>query len=177
MGISPALAKKIAEAKTSGGGNNIKDGKYDLIVKKILVDQMFNGTMFIAEFEVQAAKKTHDTVDPNSVGSECSFALNLDTNKSALGNAKSFLFGLFNLDEASTSNDDFMTLIQEYAGEKGSEASLKARGMIVKAATFRKVTKTGPNAGKEGVYPKWEGIEQTEGEIAERRKILDSKTK
>lgn len=170
MGISPALAKKIAEARASAGGNNIKDGQYVMVVKKLLVDQKFKGTFFVAEFDVVDSDKTHATVEPNLPGTDCSIALNLDSNVSAPGNMKQFFLGLFNKDEATVDSKELVELISKNTGD-----DQPARGMLVECATYRKVTKTGVNAGKEGVYPKWSPASEgnSPAEIAARRKSLD----
>lgn len=172
MGISAALAKKIAEARATAGGNNIKDGQYVMLLKKSFVDDKHKGTMFIAEFDVVDCEKTHPTIEPNQKGTDCSIALNLSTNVSAPGNMKQFFLGLLNLDEATVDQKELMAKIEEYTSEKQP-----GRGMLIECSTYRKVTKTGPNAGKEGVYPRWYPVSAEDGnspaEIKTRRAELD----
>jgi hypothetical protein len=171
MGMSPALLKKIAEARATAGGNNIKDGEYVLLVKKIIVDSKFKGTTFIAEFDVVDCEKTHATVEPNPKGTDCSIALNLDTNVLAPGNMKQFFLGLLGLDEATTPAAKLGEEMSKYTAD-----DQPGRGMLIECSTYRKVTKTGPNAGKEGVYPRWYPASEgnSSAEVAARRKVLDA---
>lgn len=174
--ISPQLAKKIADAKASAGGNNITDGIYIFLIKRLIVEQKFKGTMFIAEVDVVESEKVRDDVEPNKVGTAASYAVNLDSNVSAPGNMKQFILGTAGLDEATTTSEKFMEELQRLAGEGQG-----ARGMLVACETYRKVTKTGPNAGKEGIYPRWSVVSAEDGnsetEIASRRKELDAAKK
>lgn len=174
MALTKALLKKIAESRATAGGNNIKDGDYILVVKRLLVDQKYKGTMFIAEFDVVESAQTREDVTPNAPNSDCSIALNLDTNASAPGNMKQFFLGLLGKDEATTPTEELIKDMEKYTGEDN-----KARGMLVACSTYRKVTKTGPNAGKEGTYPRWARVSETEGNtedaIKARRAELDEK--
>lgn len=170
MAIPQALLKKIAEARATQGGNNIKDGNYVLVVKKLMIENKFKGTFFIAEFDVVDAEPTRQDVEPNAVGTDCSIALNLDSNVSAPGNMKQFFLGLLGLEEATTTTEQLMKEIAKYVGEDNA-----ARGMLVEASTYRKVTKTGANAGKEGVYPRFSPAtgENTAAQVKARRAELD----
>ncbi|MEO9194311.1 MAG: hypothetical protein ABI445_11660 [Polyangia bacterium] len=177
MGIPAALAKRIAEAKTTGGGNNIKDGNYGLLIKKLSCEGKFKGTCFIAEFDVVDSEKTHATIEPNTVGSDCSFVLNLDKNpETALGNLKGFYCGLLGVEESAISQSELADKIVEYCSDDN-----KARGMLICASTYRKVTQKGPNAGKEGVYPRFSPVDAANGnapaDIAKRRAELDAERK
>ncbi len=169
--ISPLLAKKIAEARATAGGNNITDGQYVMQVLKLTVDQKFKGTFFVAEFLVVDSEKTHPTIEPNRVGTDCSIALNLDSNVSAPGNMKQFFLGLLGLDEATTDSQELVAAISKYTSD-----DQPARGMLIECSTFRKTTKTGPNAGREGTYPRWSAAPEgnTPAEIKARRTKLDS---
>lgn len=178
MAIPANLQKKIAEAKMTAGGNNIKDGDYEFVVKQIICEAKYKGTFFIPEFDVLKAQKTHSTIEPNTVGSDCSAAWPLDTNgpagEAAKGNIKQFLCGLFDLPE-SVGMEEIMKVANDYAGPAGSEDALRARGMLVRASTFRKAVKSGPNVGKEGCYPRFSPVtDQTPEQVAERRKKLDA---
>lgn len=178
MAIKKELLKKIADAKTSVGGTPIRDGEYILVVKRILCEEKFKGMFIIPEFDVVEAEATHETVKPNPPGSDCSCAWAMDkagkAGEAAKGNIKQFAEALLDLAGA----DEIMAKLGEYAGESGSEDSLRARGMLIAARTQRKKTQTGENAGKEGVYPVFFHIEgQTDEEIAARRAELDSKNR
>lgn len=172
MGISPALAKKIADAKTSVSGNRIKDGEYELLVRKIICESKYKGTMFIVEFDVVDSAPTHEKIAPNAPGTECSVAFSLDApgpgGDAAKSNAKQFLLGLLGLEDGEA---DFMEKLVEYCDD-----DQPGRGMLVNCATYRKTINSGKNAGTEGCYPRF--AQATEGnsdkEIAARRKKLDA---
>lgn len=170
MPLDQDLANKIASAHATVGGTPIRDGRYVMAVKSVMLKKTFKGDMFIAEFRVEEAEKTHHEIDPNPVGSSCSLALNLTSNVSAPGNAKQFVLGLLGLDEAKTQNDTVAKKIMECVEGDGK----KVRGMLVYCETYRKQTKTGANAGKEGVYPRWSHVpEQTPQDIAARAADLE----
>lgn len=182
MPMDPKLAKKIAQAKTSKSGINIKDGDYVLMVKKLICDEKHNGTMFIAEFKVIASEKSHETIEPNKEGTDCSVAFGIgaggDKGTAALGNAKQLTCALFGLDEED--DEGFAAKCQEYVGlEKEDAIVTKAAGMLITASTYRKKTQKGPNAGKEGCYPRFGHVDTENGNapdaIAERRAELGLK--
>jgi hypothetical protein len=180
MGIPAQYAKQIAEAKTSNSGTRIKDGEYVLLTKGVLCDQLFSGLFVIPEFDVVEAKKTHETIEPNAVGSDCSCAWQLDKTgkpgEAAKGNIKNFFCGLFGKSEDDTTS--LVDLVSQYAGGKTDPDRFRARGMLVIARTYRKVTQNGPNTGKEGVYVKFSRVPAEDGnsetEIAKRRAELDA---
>lgn len=183
MALSEALAKKIANAKVSGAGNRITDGDYVLMVKQIICEQKYKGTFYIPEFEVVESAKTHPTVEPNVKGSDCSCAFDIEAagakGEAARSNAKQFVCALLGLDEEKVSEADFIAKAGEYAGGKGTPDALRARGMYVACTTFRNTIKTGPNAGKEGAFPRFSHVGSEHGntaaEVARRREALDSK--
>lgn len=90
MGLIENLAAKAAMAKATQGGNFIKPGGYLFEIQKLIADQKRGGNMFIVEFKVLEATKTDPTVDPNPVGSSCSYVVNLDKD-SGPGDMKKFI--------------------------------------------------------------------------------------
>lgn len=187
MAMSPALAKKIAEAKMSSGGINIRDGAYVFIVKRVMCESKFKGTFFIVEFEVHEATKilvvdkdgrTLD-VEPNKVGTSCSVAFGVEqpgkAGQAAQSNTKQFVCGIYGLDDKTTSEEKFAEL-----ASKITQDDQPARGMMVIAETYRKITQSGPNAGKEGTYPRFFPVGEPDNspeQIAERRARLDAEKK
>src|SRR5881398_1708922 len=95
MAISAALAKKIADASPTGGGNIIVDGDYVLLIKELLLKDGFKGNSFISKFDVVIAQEKRPGVVPNQPGTDCYQALNLDSNKMAPGNMKQFFNALW----------------------------------------------------------------------------------
>mgnify|MGYP001590684624 CR=1 FL=1 len=182
MGLSPALLKKLKEAKATAGGNNITDGSYIFEVAELILDAKRKGTMFIPRLLVVESEKILVDVEPNQVGSTCSNALNLDTNVSAPGNAKAFFMGLLNMTESEADEvvekrkvdgeevefKRWMVKMDEY-----TRPSQLARGMLVGDETYRKTIQTGPNAGKPFTAHNWVYIAQTSAEVAARRKAQD----
>ncbi len=182
MPMDPKLAKKIADAKTSKSGNNIKDGDYVLQLEKLICDEKYTGTMFIAEFSVVASDKTHETIEPNKPGSKCSVAFGIgaagDKGSAALSNAKQLVCSVFGLEEDDS--EGFNQKCAEYVGKEDEPAfNTKAAGYLLTCSTYRKKTQKGPNAGKEGCYPRFGHVDAESGnspsEIAERRSALGLK--
>lgn len=176
--LSGALAKKIADARATAGGNQIKDGSYVFLIRKIILDEKFKGNFFIVEFDVVMSAAQRDDVEPNKVGTDCSMALNLDTNKSAPGNMKQFFCALLGKEDAELQGEAYLDEVAKYTGDEQP-----GRGMLIEATTYRKVTLTGPNAGKEGTYPKFahvsaeadeNGMDNTSARVKTRRGELDA---
>jgi hypothetical protein len=174
--IRNPILMRIAKAQASNGGNYIRDGIYTFCVAKIILDQKQNGNMFIVEFKVLESQnipgivdeKTGKPVLANPVGTMCSMALNLDTNKSAVGNAKAFVLALLGEDEANVTDEEF----EEALGHL-IDKDQPARGMKIANETFRKAIKGGANAGKPYVGNRWQNIDETAEQIAARRAWLD----
>ena len=74
MSLNPAIAAKIAGARTTGGGNYIKDGRYTFIVEKVICEKKFAGNFFIVEFFVKDAAAVSGE-QPNPQGTSCTMAL------------------------------------------------------------------------------------------------------
>lgn len=174
--MSPAMARKIAEAKTSVSGNRIQPGHYVLVVKQILCNEGgYNGAFVIPEFDVVDAEKTNGEGEPNRVGSDCSCAWQIDAKgekgEAMRGNAKKFIAALMALDLGN--EDAINKALNDHCGAAGDKDALRARGMLVECTTQRRRIKTGPNAGQEGDFPEFKHVLQTPAEIAERRAQLD----
>lgn len=181
MGLDPAVANKIANAKTSNSGNPIKAGNYVLVIKQLLCDKKFNGTFVIPEFDVVESEVLIDGVTPNKPESDCSCAWQTDkagkAGEAALGNIKQFGCALLGLPE-NTEPTEIMQKIAEWVGGPTDPDRLRARGMLILCSTRRKKIQNGPNAGKEGDFPHFSYVSPEEGnsaeEIAERRAKLDA---
>ena len=159
------IMKKIANAKSSAGGNVIRDGKGRLVVKRMAIETKFSGTMFICEFGVKESTATRSDVQANAAGSECSFVCNLDKNIAAPGKTKDLLLRLLGEDEDKISPDDFVAALANATGPENP-----CRGMVVDYETYRKFTRDGK---KELVIPKFFHVEQTSEDVLRERAILD----
>jgi hypothetical protein len=182
MALNPEVRKKIANAKTGGGGTRLKAGSYVLVVKRIICDKKFSGTMFIPEVDILGAEPTEDGVTPNKEGSDASFAWALDkggkAGEAALGNIKQFSCALLGWDEAMD-DEKLMEKLGDYVGKPGEDDAVRARGMIVLCTTRRKTIQSGPNAGKVGDFPHFSHVSAEDGNdeaaIAERKADLDKR--
>ena len=162
--LSQTLLQKIADARTTAGGDWIRDGRYTLQVKRILLEDKYKGTSFICELVVVAAAAINPAVAPNAVGTCSSFVYNIEKNESAAGNAKTFLLALLGL-PLDTKAEDF---IQQMVRVTGPDQP--ARGMLIRGETYRKPIQRGPNAGKDYVGVNWDHVKQTPEAVAAARR-------
>lgn len=176
--LPAALAKKIADARATSGGIHIRDGNYVFLVRKVILEEKYKGNFFITEFDVLMAQSVRTDIEPNKVGTDCSMSLNLDTNKSAPNNMKQFLCALLGKEDHELQGAEYLKEVAKFTGD-----TQPARGMLIEASTYRKVTQGGPNAGKEGVYPRFvhvssetdsDGMDNSEARIKARRAELDA---
>lgn len=181
------LFKKIADANVGGGGNYIKHGSYLLEIKRAFIEKKRAGMMYITEFIVRESTPIDDSEKPNAVGSDCSFAANLEQKDGVgLGNVKGFILGLYGLSEKTMSdeekaelpmvietltNDDPKAEMTKKDGSKGLIPVQPARGMLVRCSTYKKQTK---DKSKTLTLPNWEAVSQTAEEIKARRAALDT---
>src|SRR5690606_34818324 len=112
VSVSEDIYMQIATAKSSNGGNHIRDGEYLFAVNEITITKGHTGVLFIAEFRVIEAKAVEvaDTdrrpeeigkvIAPNSVGSLCSSVLNFTKHQdTAPGNARKILVAIDGSDD------------------------------------------------------------------------------
>lgn len=163
MGQMPVdVRNRIAKAKASGGGNNIRHGEYVLMLIKSSYDRMHSGQCHINEFVVMDAKKIsvmegEKTLDvtPNSVGSQCSVVINYDGKGklSADANSKAIVLGLFGLKEDDVSDE----LVSDTLGDLTHDKQ-PARGMLIKCLTYPKEVRSRPGNYITGL--KWECVDK-----------------
>jgi len=149
MGKMPKEVRdRIAKARATAGGNNIRHGEYVLMIMRSTYDKMNSGQCHINEFVVHEAKKNvvaegEKTVDvePNPVGSSCSYVINYDGKGklSADGNSKALVLGLFGMKEGEV--DD--ALVADTLGDF-TDDSQPAKGMLVKCSTYAKEVRSKP---------------------------------
>jgi hypothetical protein len=164
--------RKIANSRASGGGNQIKDGKYEFTVTKLLMEDKYTGCCFIAELLVDKAEASEPNIEPNAVGSTCSYVVNLDGSGklSAPGNIKAFVLALLGLKEDEVSADE----VADYT-EKLVASDQPGRGMKITDETYRKTIRGGANAGKPFTAHRWGHVAgQTEASVAARKAELDA---
>jgi len=191
-----ALLKKLSEADASGVGNNFKDGKYRLALKKVSLEEGFKGNRFQVVFTVMNAAKIRvvspanpegkppkleetylDNVEPNPVGADVDWLQMLDENDSpGPGNVRRLFMDLFNKKEIS--NDDYLETLAEMCdldeeGELLKQPLNLAKGMVIDMETLRIITK---KKKIEIVVCKWSHVEQTEEEKQQVVQWLDQVT-
>ncbi len=168
------ILQKLSKATTSSGGNNLRDSRGRLAVKRLAFEDGFRGSRFISEFVVVGSSKipvvslkTNETLDiaPNPPGSEVSVLQMLEKHESAFGNVKQFILALYGEQEASDQE------VMETADEVTK--SNAARGMVIDYVTYRKVT---DKKQVEIVIPKWYSVEQSADDIQKMRQWMDSLT-
>ncbi len=176
-----ALFNEIANAKTSGTGIKIRDGKYIFVLKKVMMDKLYSGTYFIVEFIVKHATKVVVNelnepyavidVEPNAVGTTCSVCVEIGgKNKSAAGNIKALFMGLVGeTDESKVDAKEFQEML-----DKMTSTAQPGRGMYIRCETYRKPIKSGVNIGKAYVGQNWSAVDQTPEQYAAERKALDA---
>ena len=146
--LNAGLLQRIADSKANQNGNNIRPGAYLLRVLGLLAEKKFKGNMFIAEFDVLESKKTDPSVEPNPVGSRCSYVVNLDdTYGLGLGNMKAFIMGLCGCSEADVTVDVLSKLL-------GPEQP--AKGELVRDDSFQRPKKGKPN--EMFTHHRWERV-------------------
>ncbi len=167
------LLKEIAESTPSGGGNNLRDGRYRFIVKKLALESGFHGPRFgidlvvkncakIAVVELKTGKAID--VEPNAVGTDVGIVKMLSGKGNyqppGFGDTKAFVLALFNAGEETT-NDELVATIDEL------DKTNSAYGMMIDCTTRRKVSKENE---VEMVLQDWFHVEQTGEDIAASRK-------
>jgi hypothetical protein len=159
MGQMPQEVRdRIAKARASAGGNNIRHGEYVLMLLKSTYEKMHSGWCHINEFLVIESKKIAVMegekkldVDPNSPGSLCSVVINYDGKGklSADGNSKAIVLGLFGLKEEQVKDE----LVSETLGDLTHDRQ-PAKGMLIKCSTYPKEVRSRPGSYITGI--KWE---------------------
>jgi hypothetical protein len=178
--VTDDVFAQIANAKASGGGTYINDGKYLHEVRRLILEKMHTGICFVAELIVREAEPVEvpdnmrkpdeigKVINPNKVGAEVSIVFNMTKQDSAAGNAKALLLAIDGTPESEVDPVQFAAMIK-----KTCSREQPFRGALVRDVTFRKIIKGGPNAGKPFTGHKWATVEQTIAEIQARRAALD----
>lgn len=149
MGKMPKEVRdRIAKARATAGGINIRHGEYILMILRSTYEKMNSGQCHINEFVVHESKKIlvvegEKTIDvePNQPGSSCSYVINYDGKGklSADGNSKAIVLGLFGMKEGEV--DD--ALVSDTLGDFTDDAQ-PAKGMLVKCTTYPKEVRSKP---------------------------------
>lgn len=176
------LLAEIAGATPTGGGNNLRDGRYRLAVRKTALESGFKGARWGMDFVVAACSKMPGLVElktgrpidiePNAVGTDVGIVKMLTTDKSyqapGLGDAKSFVLALFGIPMSDATPADLLSMLDEL------DKSNSGYGMVIDCVTRRKVS--GENE-VEMVLQDWHHVPgQTAEHILATRKWIESIT-
>jgi len=161
MGQMPQNVRdRIAKAKASSGGNNIRYGEYILMYWKSSYDHMNSGWCHINEFVVVSATKIvvmegekKVDVEPNQVGTQCSYVINYDGKGklSADGNSKALVLGLFGFKEGEVPDEKVSETLADLTAD-----NQPAKGMLIKCSTHPKEVRSRPGNYITGI--KWECV-------------------
>jgi hypothetical protein len=161
-----ALLKKIAAAKSNGGGVYIQPGQFILEVENILFESKYGGSTFIVEFIVRESISTEAGKEANKVGTKCSSVDVVDkpgaAGDAAAGNVKAFVLGLYGLNAEEVSEAEFLEAVGAI-----TEKDQPAKGMLIGCTAFTKPKKTKP--GEFLTAKRWTTVPQDADQIAARR--------
>ena len=119
--VSSELGDLIAKSKVFGSSDNIRVGRYKFLIKRVFAEKVESGRFAFAELKViesnanpqvlppgVTARQFDEGGNPNRVGTDCAMKVNFDGPgaKSAGGNVKEFVLGLFGMTQGDTSDDD-----------------------------------------------------------------------
>lgn len=175
MSRSEIIAKVAKSNASAGGGNNLRDGRGRLVVKRLSFDNGFNGDRFSSEFIVFGSNKIAVTelktgkaldIEPNAIGTDVSVVQMLDKHENAWGNVKGFVLALFGVDGSTVTEKDLADTLDEITSSENAAA-----GMVIDFDTYRKVTKKN---SVEIVIPRWYRVPTQN--IAEMRAWMESLT-
>lgn len=169
---------KIQAATPTGGGTNIRDGRYLYFIERVVYNEKgHNGPAYIVEFRVVESEANGDVDEkgaptiPNAVGSSCSMVCLLDKHESAGGNAKACVLGALaplGYVEAQITEPLLLDL---------ASAANPLRGIAIRNETRRGWNKgraVAANAGKPLTLNSWKSVAQTAENIMAQRAWLDA---
>lgn len=146
----------VGASRASQKSEYLRDGKFLLMVKELIYKKMEGGLTFVARVEVLESESKGDLdlvtgkpVIPNVVGTSAGWIQLTQKHKSAAGNIKAFVLALLNYSEAEV--DAKPGSFGEALGELISTQQ-PARGMVIRASSYRQMVRSGPNAGKIQTY-------------------------
>lgn len=143
MGLSKELADKIARTSVSGSGQNIRHGRYVLMLDKWEFRHGHKGISDIHEFIVVKSDKivvmedTRVEAEPNAVDTRCSAVYNYDGAAKVMApiNTKRFLLGL--LGKADVTEEEQSKYLMGYTNDDPKNGLVNpCRGMIIGCETY-----------------------------------------
>jgi hypothetical protein len=162
----------------TGGGNNIRDGIYKLLIEKVTLQELQGGDTFIAEMRVLESRsngaldEAGKTITPNAQGSSVSLVCQIGKFESAAGNARKFM-----VNAAMGLGYTQEQVDEEMIARICSEAN-PLRGVALACETYRTTNKgrhNPENRGKIMTLPGWKPIlGQSEEDLKKAIAYLDA---
>lgn len=186
MSVADDIFLEIAKAKTTQGGNYIRDGRYVLAVENLLLEEKHGKKVwFIAELLVLKSERVDVPLhmrnegekeldlSPTPVGERVSFLAPMGEDWGP-GKAKAFLCALNGTDPKEVAGDEGVAKFVSILKASVSRAQV-LRGALVKLDTYRKQTRMGKNPGSWGIRENWQTVpDQTAESIRELRTKIDA---
>ena len=145
--VNATLAKILGATASGQRHPYIKDGDYLFEVLNC-EEKNFKGNSVVIELKVlECEAKADSAITPNPVGATVSYHNNMSKTASAAGNIKAFFLALAGAQDGDPS---FPDMVKACLGQEQL-----AKGMKIYGSTFRNVTQSGPNVGKEYVGVNW----------------------
>lgn len=163
-----SLYSKMAETRAVNKSPYLRDGKYTLLVRRGVIDDMNDGMTGVAEFLVVTAEKTNPTKEPNAVGTTTSYIEKFDKHKGSLARFKGFLIRLFDKDEAEVTEEEWEELLGGFGEEDGAQIGA-GRLIQCEASEGDNKEKTGKVTNKS-----WTTVPMTEEELETWRAVAKS---
>lgn len=173
--MQTSIISKIVNAKASQRSENIRDGEYVFVVRKLILEEMQDGQTFVAELGVVESRSKGDLdpvskspVNPNAVGSVVGYVQKLTRFESAPANAQRFLTALLGGEDPKKLEAAITNLLSEEGQKKQA-----AKGLLIRGSTYQQQTKKGPNAGKINTYVNFFHVsDDAQGDVAARAKTI-----
>lgn len=185
--------KKIVDSKPAGTGNYIRDGGYTLAIRSLQIKPSDKGgsVWFIGEFMVLASAPVDVAPDllknkpngpPNAVGSDCSVAVDLNSQMGP-GNVKSMAAAVLNVKHDQITEEMLSSWINQNVDVPGGNPAWKVpgaveqplRGVCLGCKTARALIKSGKSVGEPIVRLNWDHVPMTAEQIAGARQMLAPK--
>lgn len=187
--VNDYIQKMLKESKMRQRRADLELGSYIVVIRGLTHERREKreklGKAFWIDYEILEAGAKDGAGTPTPAGTKLDFPIVLEGQFAdmSFNDLKTFLVELTGCspDESGAQWDRLVDIVNDEG--KHSKPEQPARGMVAAVDTYARKTKTGKNAGKEKVYPRWINIPaddadgNTAAKIAERRAALDAADK
>jgi hypothetical protein len=182
MALNDYIKKMIDSAKAPKQRNELNLANYVGIIDGLTFERRAGreklGKAFWIDVVIEEGAKTADN-EPSPAGAKFDFPLVLEGQFAdmAFADLKAFFMGLKSCSETEVSKlwDELVDVVNDEG--KHTLPNQPARGMRIYFETYARETKTGKNAGKKRVYPRWKRVSEITNsaeQIADGRAKLES---